>query len=197
MRLFMCMEAMGRLLRGEKRTVEGSVLPWKMNEVERKVREAIMDKDFTTLDTLIRVYPTLLQWRSSLGITLLHFCVWHSEKKGAYDLAQTIIGLEDYGVLGGNGGDGCRLIDVQAEDVRKTALHDAVSRGSERMVRLLMMYGADPNIKDKWGQGPLDDGVEALGDQKRRGRIRKCQEIIKKLRRTRTRKPHVAIEQGK
>eukprot|EP00762_Andalucia_godoyi_P005027 ANDGO_01371.mRNA.1 Putative glutaminase 3 len=51
-----------------------------------------------------------------------------------------------------------RRINVNAGDYDgRTALHVAASAGHEATVLVLLNYGADPLVRDRWGATPLDD----------------------------------------
>ena len=62
----------------------------------------------------------------------------------------------------GNVQEVAELLDDGAADVdstdydRRTALHVAASEGHVVVVRLLVHSGADPNARDRWGNGPLE-----------------------------------------
>ena len=47
----------------------------------------------------------------------------------------------------------------------QTALHGAVSKGSEEIVRLLLNEGADVNVADMWGRTPLDEALSGGNDK--------------------------------
>ena len=45
-------------------------------------------------------------------------------------------------------------IDIAIDAEGSTALHLACHKGDQWLVSLLMCYGADPNVRDSWGQTP-------------------------------------------
>ena len=52
-------------------------------------------------------------------------------------------------------------IDVNAADYdRRTCLHVAASEGDHKLVTLLLQHGARTDVKDRWGDTPLDDALE-------------------------------------
>lgn len=51
-------------------------------------------------------------------------------------------------------------MDVSLGDYdNRTALHVAVSNGHLECAQFLVQMGADLNIKDRWGNSPLDEAI--------------------------------------
>jgi ankyrin repeat protein len=93
-------------------------------------------------DILIRHGGIDMSVRDSKDATLLHVCVRH-EQTG---FASIILGKHP------------ELINA-GDQLGKTALHYAVSKPSSRMVKLLLVNGADVNIDDAAGNTPLHEAI--------------------------------------
>jgi len=50
---------------------------------------------------------------------------------------------------------GCDVNMVQLDSTRETALHAAAWRGQATCAALLLQHGADPTLRDAWGENPL------------------------------------------
>ena len=54
-------------------------------------------------------------------------------------------------------------VNAQSTDIGYTPLIWAASQGSTEQVQLLLEFGADPQLWDKWGQTALDRCTEKPG----------------------------------
>ena len=88
--------------------------------------------------------PYLLNRKDECGRTLLYLAA----RNGYYDICNFLLR------------SGCKIDETQKDG--STALHGASFYGHETIVRLLLEYGADANIRNRFGHEPYDEASSRI-----------------------------------